>query len=275
MKKPLLTATAAGAAAASAAFLALRHRRDRRRAERLAAAALETLLNAIDANDPVTGAHVRRVAAYSLVLGRALDLPDISLHDIERVALFHDIGKVHEALFDIVHDDDALSVGERALIARHPSAGANVLAPLRAFYPRLSAGVGAHHERWDGSGYPAGLRGEHIPLEARIVAIADTFDAITQRRRYRDAQPASVARRVIAEGRGTQFDPRLVDLFLSPAVGAAVDRVLAAPPERRPSLPDERRHGAVEESVPDVTFRWRPAVPEPPAPGPVSRRSPG
>ena len=100
------------------------------------------------------------------------------------MALFHDVGKVHEALFDITHDDHILSAAERQEIATHPQRGANVVAPLSLFYPDLGDGVLAHHERWDGTGYPRGLRGTEIPLAARIVAVADTFDAITHHRHY-------------------------------------------------------------------------------------------
>src|SRR5919202_4970745 len=104
-----------------------RRQRERRIAERVAAATLEALLNAIDANDPQTGAHVRRVAFYALVLARAAKLSERELHSVERVALFHDIGKIHAALFDVVHDGDRLSPEERELVATHPQGGANVL----------------------------------------------------------------------------------------------------------------------------------------------------
>jgi len=106
----------------------------------LSAAALETLLHAIDANDPVTGAHVRRVARYALILGTAADLDERACHSVERVALFHDIGKIHEALFDVIHDDTSLTPAERRSVNTHPERGAKVLAPLGAFYPDLPNG---------------------------------------------------------------------------------------------------------------------------------------
>jgi HD-GYP domain-containing protein (c-di-GMP phosphodiesterase class II) len=171
----------AGATAAAAAVLVRREQR-RRSTERFAAAALETLLNAIDANDPETGAHVRRVAAYALILAEAAELSDHECKSIERVALFHDIGKIHEALIDIVRDDRPLTPTERRAIATHPAAGAAVLEPLKVFYPDLADGVLSHHERWDGKGYPRGLKGRRIPLAARVVAVADTFDALTHGR---------------------------------------------------------------------------------------------
>src|SRR5206468_12963988 len=136
----------------------------RQAAERMAAAALESLLKAVDANDPDTGAHVRRVAAYALTLADAATLPDYEKRTIERVALFHDIGKIHEALFDIIHDHAKLNPTERRAIATHPARGARVLEPLSGFYPDLSDGVLSHHERWDGHGYPRHLKGRRIPL---------------------------------------------------------------------------------------------------------------
>src|SRR5512133_2342921 len=201
---PLVVSLIAGGA------LLVRERKARRTIERVAAAALETVLNAIEANDPQTGMHVRRVAAYALIIADAAGLDERRQRSIERVALFHDIGKIHEALFDIVHDDAKLTPAERREIATHPRRGAQVLAPFDAFYPELSIGVLSHHERWDGTGYPRGLRGTRIPLEARIVTIADTFDAITHNRRYRRGTGVAAALNVIAAGRGTQFDPNLV-----------------------------------------------------------------
>ena len=242
--------------AAGAGLYYLKARRERARVERLAAAALESLLNAIDANDPATGAHVRRVAAVSLIIADACGLSEHARSSVERVALFHDVGKVHEALFDITHDDRALSAEERQQIATHPQLGADVVAPLSLFYPDLGAGVLAHHERWDGTGYPRGLRGAAIPLAARIVAVADTFDAITHHRRYDLARSTPDAVDVIAAERGRQFDPEITDAFLSPAVQLRVHAAMQPMP-----LPDaivicKRKEAPVYTEVPDVAFRW-------------------
>ena len=252
MRQPILLALGAGVGA-----LLVRQYQGSRRSARLAAAALETLLNAIDANDAVTGAHVRRVAAYSMTLARAADLDEPTVRSVERVALFHDIGKIHEALFDIVHDDGGeVTPEERRLIVTHPQRGADVLHPLSFFYPDLSEGVLSHHERWDGSGYPAGLVAEDIPIQARVVAIADTFDAITHSRRYRRAHRLDDAVRVLAEGSGTQFDPVLVATFLEPGVLARVRLIAQQSSPPRPPQDDDRRHRE-EAKAPDVKFRWR------------------
>ena len=245
--------------AAGAAVYYLKARRERSRIARLAAAALESLLNAIDANDPATGEHVRRVAAVSLILADARGLDDRERSSVERVALFHDVGKIHEALFDITHDDQVLSTAERAQIATHPQRGADVVAPLSLFYPDLGAGVLSHHERWDGTGYPGGLRGTDIPLAARIVALADTFDAITCQRRYGAARSTPAAVDVIAAERGRQFDPELTDLFLSPAVQAHVHDAMRPSPAARGLRPCKRKPARARAGVPDVAFRWRAA----------------
>jgi putative nucleotidyltransferase with HDIG domain len=242
----LLSGLAAGAA------YVYTDRKARRATERIAAAALETLLNAIDANDEETGKHVRRVAACALIIAEAAGLDERQKRAVERVALFHDIGKIHEALFDIVHDHTKLTADQRREIATHPRRGAEVLAPLAAFYPELPKGVLSHHERWDGKGYPRGLRAQRIPLEARITAIADTFDAVTHNRRYRQGSGVHIAVQVLGEGRGTQFDPELVDLALFPPIVEQMKNVRINTGARR-TTPSRRPH----ERVPDVSFRWR------------------
>ena len=259
VRRPILLSLGAGVGA-----LLVRQHRESQRSARLAAAALETLLNAIDANDPVTGAHVRRVAAYGMALARAANLDESTVRSVERVGLFHDIGKIHEALFDIVHDDDSeVTAAERDLIATHPERGAEVLEPLSFFYPDLSEGVLAHHERWDGSGYPQGLVAEDIPIQARVVAIADAFDAITHRRRYHKAQSFEEGERVVAAGSGTQFDPILVSTFLSPEVLASVRRIARQDGRKEAPRDADRRHRE-ETKAPDVKFRWRAGSSAPP-----------
>ena len=241
---------------AAAGGLLYREHQIRSRAERLTAATMESLLNAIDANDETTGSHVRRVATYALVLGEAAGYDERVLRSIERVALFHDIGKLHGALTDIFHDTSRLTPEERRAVRTHPERGAEVLSPLSAFYPELGKGVAAHHERWDGTGYPRGSKGRRIPLEARVVAIADSFDAITHRRRYSHARSFKEAVKAITDGKGTQFDPDLVDLFLEKPVLSRVEKEMRrahGPQSKR----DNRRRGE-SQRAPDVTFRWRP-----------------
>jgi HD-GYP domain-containing protein (c-di-GMP phosphodiesterase class II) len=258
---------------AAGGVLLIRERQRRLVAERLAAAVLETLLRAIDANDRDTGAHVRRVARYALILADAADLTERELHNVERIALFHDVGKIDAALFDIIHEESNLTPEEREAIRTHPDRGANVLAPLATFYPELSSGVLSHHERWDGTGYPRGLRGSAIPLAARIVSIADAFDAMTYGRRYRSARSADDAAEKLMTGRGSQFDPDLVDLFLSPPVFEQAMEVLredhGPKPRRAP-----RSAKQAERALPELSFRWRTTTPSPRAADPRPESSP-
>jgi HD-GYP domain-containing protein (c-di-GMP phosphodiesterase class II) len=243
-------------AGAVAGALYYRERRERLALERLGAATLESLLDAIDANNAETGAHARRVADYALTLAVAADADEKLQRSIERVALFHDIGKIDGAISDIVGESTKLTADERISVMHHPRRGAEVLGPLAAFYPDLPEGVLAHHERWDGTGYPRSLRGEAIPIEARIVAIADTFDAITQSRSYSHGRSLKEALTIIASGRGNQFDPDLVDLFLSPPVLEHIERSMrrANSPRRAHA---KRRRSSQQQGVPDITFRWR------------------
>ncbi|MEJ7761089.1 MAG: HD domain-containing phosphohydrolase [Gemmatimonadaceae bacterium] len=254
--------------ASLAGLLYLRERRTRMSLARLGAAALESLLDAIDANDTETGAHVRRVADYSLILGEAAGLDARTLHSIERVALFHDIGKIHGALTDLLNETKHLNPAEHRAIKTHPRRGAEVLEPLARFYPDLTAGVLSHHERWDGSGYPRKLRGGRIPMAARVVAIADTFDAVTHARAYSHARSLEAAKLVIVEGRGTQFDPDLADLFLSPLVIESIAKSMRS--LHMPRRKQVTRRKAPRTNVaraPDVRFRWRIARPSRLQPG--------
>jgi HD-GYP domain-containing protein (c-di-GMP phosphodiesterase class II) len=254
----------------SISLLGVEHVR-RRTAERLAAAALETVLNAIEANNGETGQHLRRVARYALILGDAAGLGSRQMRAVERIALFHDIGKIDEALQEVVDEGARLTPEERRAILTHPQRGADVLEPLRPFYPELPEGVLAHHERWDGTGYPRRLAGRRIPFNARLVAIADTFDVIANGRHYRRAGGARAAALEIVNGRGTQFDPDLVDLLILPPVLDQFALAHQSHYRRQSPSTDRRRIRHREHVVPDVRFRWRSGMDARPLAGAPSR----
>lgn len=173
---------------------------------------VELALNALSAGDPVTARHSRRVADLSYALGQACGMPRRSLATLRVAALLHDMGKIDDRFFHIVHSRKQLSPKERAEIKSHPHESAHILAPLEAMHPGIRAIVSSHHECWNGGGYPCGLKGDQIPLGARIISLADAFDAMTQPRKYRDAMPLDEALAELREGAGSQFDPGLVDL---------------------------------------------------------------
>jgi putative nucleotidyltransferase with HDIG domain len=197
----------------------------RRRAEALArsaraeddlhAVAAAALGEALGLKDRETEGHCRRVAENAVRLGRVLGLDAGGLADLRRGAYLHDVGKIGVSDRTLAKPG-ALSAEELAAVRRHPELGARLLSPL-AFPERVTAVVRCHHESFDGSGYPDGLRGAAIPLAARIFAVVDTLDAMTGDRPYRRALPyAAFARELLARS-GRQFDPAVVEAFLSAA----------------------------------------------------------
>jgi HD-GYP domain-containing protein (c-di-GMP phosphodiesterase class II) len=173
---------------------------------------VQTLARAIDAKDAYTHEHADRARRYARLIGHKLNLPAPMIRHIEYAALMHDIGKIGIDE-QILHKAGKLTQEERAIIMKHPSIGNRILAPV-AFLSPIAPMVLYHQEWYNGQGYPEGLRGEEIPLGARIVATIDAFDAITSDRPYRKALPRSVAIEELKKGSGTQFDPKVVVAFL-------------------------------------------------------------
>ena len=174
-------------------------------------AMLEALVAALDARERETGHHSLRVRDYTLILGRALKLPADQLVDIDRGALLHDIGKI--GIPDaILLKPEALGPEEWKIMRRHPKIGYRILEGIPVLEPAARM-VLTHQEHYNGGGYPQGLKGEQIPLSARLFAIADCFDAMTSDRPYRKALPPEAALAEIRRCGGTQFDPRLGQLF--------------------------------------------------------------
>lgn len=175
---------------------------------------LAALSAALDARDRETEGHSHRVTAYALLLAEALSICDPqTLEAIEWGALLHDVGKigVPDA---ILHKPERLTENEWNVMRQHPEIGYQILQSIPFLQPAFGI-VRHHHERWDGAGYPMNLRGENIPLPARIFAIADTLDAMTTNRPYRRAQSFQSAYQEIMRMRGKQFDPQVVDAFVT------------------------------------------------------------
>jgi len=178
---------------------------------RLFLESIQALTAAIDAKDPYTEGHSQRVTWLALEIARVMGLSEESLERLRLAALLHDIGKIGIEE-KILRKAGNLSKDEYEVIKKHPMVGAQIILPIRELKDIMPA-IQYHHERWDGKGYPKGLKGEEIPLFARIIAVADAFDAMTSDRPYRKAKNPMEAAREIIKNSGTQFDPRVVEAF--------------------------------------------------------------
>lgn len=174
---------------------------------------MERLCQAVEFRDDVTGRHTRRVGERAAAIARAAGLPSGDVDLLRRAAPLHDVGKI--AIPDsILTKPGRLTEEEFSVMRSHTTIGAKILAGGRSELMVAAEAIArAHHERWDGHGYPDGLAGDAIPMVARIVAIADVYDALTHHRQYRDAWPPERAVEEIRAGAGTHFDPDLVGAF--------------------------------------------------------------
>lgn len=173
---------------------------------------IETLRFTVEAKDPYTRGHSDRVSEFSALIGKYMGLAESEIDTLRVGGLFHDIGKI--GIPDsILLKDSKLTDEEYSEIKNHPSIGAHILCNAKVFVDILPI-VKHHHERFDGKGYPSKLEGENIPLLARIAAVADTFDAMTSKRTYRNALPIDVVKAEIEKCSGTQFDPKVATVFL-------------------------------------------------------------
>ncbi|MET0751822.1 MAG: diguanylate cyclase [Pyrinomonadaceae bacterium] len=181
-------------------------------ASRIHLAMVEALATAIDARDQVGIGHVRRTQIYAVGIGGVLELPAGDIQALNTGALLHDIGKL--AVPDhILNKPGRLTPAEMEKTKIHSSVGASILEGINFPYPVVPT-IKYHHEMWDGSGYPEGLMKDNIPLTARILSIADAYDTLRGARPYRPAVSREEARRFLINGAGTQFDPKIVDVFL-------------------------------------------------------------
>jgi HD-GYP domain-containing protein (c-di-GMP phosphodiesterase class II) len=189
--------------------------------ERTCQATLDALTAAIAARDPATHAHSRRVHAYSGALARAHGVAERDIRDIEYGVLLHDIGKI--GIPDtILRKPGPLTPDEWKIMRMHPEIGRGVVQGIPFLRGALPI-VYHHHERWDGTGYPLGLRGQQIPLGARIFAVADAFDAMTFDRPYHRAVSLEAARAEVKRSAGSHFDPAVVATFLAIPLDALLE----------------------------------------------------
>lgn len=175
---------------------------------------LQLMVKSIEARDPYTSGHSKRVQHYSTVIARALGLSAKDVAKVGKAALLHDVGKINEKYGPILGKEDRLTPEEWTVMQEHPADGANLVGTMTRLRELVDA-IRHHHENWDGTGYPAGLAGEEIPLAARIIRFADTIDAMFTQRPYRPALSAEAVRAEIVRCRGSQFDPEIADRVLN------------------------------------------------------------
>lgn len=188
---------------------------------------ISAISNSLDTKDSYTNGHSLRVTLYSMILAKELNLDNSYLEDIEIAGLLHDIGKIAMPK-NILCKPGRLTDEEFLVLKTHPAKGEKIVLNVNKL-ESISAWVRSHHEKYDGTGYPLGLKGEEIPLAARIIAVADTYDAMTSTRSYRKALEHDVAISEIKRCAGTQFDPKLAEIFVS--LASVIDEARKNPEE--------------------------------------------
>ncbi len=196
------------------------------RLEQLFLASIQSLADALEVKDQYTHGHSVRVAAYCVAIAHRLNLPSAAVEEIELGGRVHDIGKIG-VREDVLNKPDRLTQDEYAHIMTHPMVGWRILQPLLRDKPHALNIVRSHHERFDGRGIPDGLANENIPIEARIAAVADTFDAMTSARPYRPGLPVETALIEIQRCSGTQLDPIVAKAFLELAAEGRLNETIA------------------------------------------------
>lgn len=184
----------------------------RNQVEKLSEEVMKTLANTIDAKDPYTNGHSLRVAKYSKEIAKRAGKSKAEQKEIYQMALLHDIGKIGVP-DEIINKDTRLTDEEYAAIRKHPAIGSDILKTIEEI-PDIMIGARWHHERYDGHGYPDGLAGTEIPEIARIIGVADAYDAMTSKRSYRNILSQEVVRGEIERGKCTQFDPVFADIMI-------------------------------------------------------------
>jgi hypothetical protein len=176
---------------------------------------LQVMVKAIEARDPYTSGHSVRVSEMSRAVAVELGLSAREIEQVETAALLHDVGKIHEEFAPLLRKEGRLTEEETALMQTHSAKSADLVGIISKFQGFIHESVRHHHERWDGQGYPEGLKGKNIPLGARIILIADTIDAMTTDRPYRKRLPLDIVIAELQKCKGTQFDPELIEVVVA------------------------------------------------------------
>src|SRR4051812_26862586 len=193
---------------------------------------LQLMIKSIEARDPYTSGHSRRVQRYSIIIARGLKLSEREIEMVGKAALLHDLGKIYEKYGPILRKADKLTAEEWSTMQEHPADGANLVATMSGL-KEIIPFIRHHHENWDGSGYPDGLAGNRIPLAARIISFADTIDAMTSERPYRQPLTEAQVRAEIIRCRGRQFDPAITDRLIASGLWLSLFQ-----PQKRPATPE-------------------------------------
>lgn len=216
---------------------------------------LAMMVKAIEARDPYTSGHSRRVCGLSRAIAVDLGLNSEQVEDIENAALLHDVGKIHAEFAPLLQKEGKLTDEEWAIMKTHSAKSAELVSLFSRFQGYVVACVRHHHERWDGRGYPDGVAGETIPLGARIITIADTIDAMTTNRPYRNALSLDVVLAELVRGRNSQFDSHLVDLTVN---SVTVRRLISDPSLIPEYLPSPK----IRDRAAEARRRANPALPK-------------
>jgi putative nucleotidyltransferase with HDIG domain len=203
---------------------------------------LDLMVAAIEARDPYTSGHSKRVAEVSKIIARAIGLSPTQVERVGVAALLHDVGKIDENFAPILAKTGRLTPDEWEIMKRHPIRGSELVGMLSSLRDIVSS-VRHHHENWDGTGYPDGIKGDSIPLASRIIMFADTLDAITTDRPYRKALDIEDARREFVKFRGRQFDPLICDRVVEDEVWVRLYRTVEARRSQERTEPTISRQG--------------------------------
>lgn len=213
-----------------------------RQYQELALESIFAIVNIIEAKDEITEGHSVRVAGYSHALAEAMGYSPQRVDEVYQTGLLHDVGKI--GIPDLIlKKEGKLTNEEYGEIKEHTSIGGHILAAIETM-GYLADGAKYHHEKYDGTGYPNGLKGEEIPEIGRIIAVADVFDALVSKRHYKEAMDVETAKQEILRGSGTQFDPKIVEVFLKLLDDGTIERIRNQSIQRgeAPNNPEKGEH---------------------------------